>query len=97
MDENIMMLFPLPVPVIFAIHRLSTFGFEAYVVGGAVRDLLRGETPHDYDIATSATPEEMKRVFDGYRTVETGIKHGTLTVIVKGEPLEITTYRVDGT
>lgn len=88
--------FTLPSAVLRALRLLTAHGFEAYVVGGAVRDLLRGVTPHDYDIATSATPEEMKAVFEGFRTVETGIKHGTLTALIDGEAIEITTYRVDG-
>ena len=88
--------FPLPPTVLRAITLLNAAGYEAYAVGGAVRDLLRGETPHDYDITTSATPEEMKAVFSHFRTVETGIAHGTLTVLLEGEPIEITTFRVDG-
>ena len=88
--------FSLPHSVLSAIDALNEAGYEAYAVGGAVRDLLRGVTPHDYDITTSATPDEMKRVFARYRTVETGIAHGTLTVLLDGEMLEITTFRVDG-
>lgn len=79
-----------------ALSLLCESGYEAYVVGGAVRDLLRGEAAHDYDITTSATPDEMKEVFSAYRTIETGIAHGTLTVLSDGVPLEITTYRIDG-
>ncbi len=89
-------LFSLPAAVLAAIEQLNRAGHEAYAVGGAVRDLLRGVTPHDYDITTSATPEEMKRVFSAHRTVETGIAHGTLTVLFDSTPLEITTFRVDG-
>ena len=96
MDMTDSLHFPLPAFVVEALTRLKDSGYEAYTVGGAVRDLLRGEHPHDYDIATSATPDEMKAVFRGYRTIETGIQHGTLTVLVDGEPLEITTFRVDG-
>lgn len=88
--------FPLPPSVMKAILLLNESGHEAYVVGGAVRDLLRGVIPNDYDITTSATPEEMKGVFSAFRTIETGIAHGTLTVLIEGEPLEITTFRVDG-
>ncbi len=69
--------------------------FEAYVVGGYVRDMIMGKTPFDTDIATSALPEEIKKVFSGYKTVDTGIKHGTVTVIINGIPIEITTYRID--
>lgn len=89
-------LFSLPEAVLSAITQLNNAGYEAYAVGGAVRDLLRGVTPNDYDITTSATPDEMKRVFSAHRTVETGIAHGTLTVLFDKTPLEITTFRVDG-
>ena len=79
-----------------ALERLEAAGFEAYVVGGAVRDLLRGAQVHDWDIATSALPEETKAVFSGFPVIEAGLKHGTVTVLLDGLPLEITTYRVDG-
>ncbi|MBR6916377.1 MAG: CCA tRNA nucleotidyltransferase [Clostridia bacterium] len=75
---------------------LRVAGFSAYLVGGCVRDSLLGETPHDYDVATNAVPEQMKKAFSDFRTVETGIKHGTLTVISDGEPVEVTTFRIDG-
>ncbi len=88
--------FVLPPPVTAALDRLEEDGFEAYAVGGCVRDLCRGVAPHDYDITTSAEPDEVEACFAGYRIIETGIKHGTVTVIVDGEPLEITTYRTDG-
>lgn len=91
-----MTYFPLPAAVAEAIETLEAAGFEAFAVGGCVRDLCRGVEPHDYDITTSATPEECEAVFSGRRIIETGIKHGTVTVIVGGEPLEITTYRTDG-
>ena len=86
----------LPPNVGAVLGKLQNAGYEAYIVGGSVRDALRGLTPHDYDMTTSATPEEVKEVFAGDRVVETGIKHGTVTVMVSGEPVEITTYRVDG-
>ena len=79
-----------------AIEMLNNAGFEAYAVGGCVRDLIMGKEANDFDITTSAFPEETKKVFEKERTVETGIKHGTLTVLMDGEPLEITTYRIDG-
>lgn len=88
--------FLLPDPVLCALTLLNEKGYEAYVVGGAVRDLLRGVIPHDYDITTNALPEEMKSVFRDFRTVETGIAHGTLTVLIDEAPIEITTYRIDG-
>ncbi len=79
-----------------AIARLEAAGFEAVAVGGCVRDLLSGKTPHDYDVATAATPDEICRVFADERRIETGLQHGTVTVLLSGEPLEITTYRKDG-
>ena len=75
---------------------LEKNGFEAYVVGGAVRSTLLGEAPNDYDVTTSATPDEMKEVFKNFKVIETGLKHGTLTVLSDHTPVEITTYRVDG-
>ena len=86
----------LPKPVDAALSRLEAAGFPAFAVGGCVRDHVLGFTPHDYDICTAATPEEMQRVFQNERTIETGLKHGTLTVLLAGMPLEITTFRVDG-
>lgn len=86
----------LPGSIESALKKLQSAGYEAYIVGGSVRDALRGVTPHDYDMTTSATPEEVEAVFDGCRVVETGIRHGTVTVLLQGDPVEITTYRVDG-
>lgn len=86
----------LPEPVRTAIGRLEEAGYPAYAVGGCVRDRVLGMTPHDYDICTAAFPEDMRAVFAGERTVDTGIRHGTLTVILGGMPLEITTFRQDG-
>ena len=96
MERSSQLYFSLPQSVLTALRLLSEGGYEAYAVGGAVRDLLRGEAPHDDDIATSATPDEMENVFKDFRTVKTGIKHGTLTVLIEGDAIEITTYRVDG-
>lgn len=76
------------------ILELKAAGFEAYVVGGAVRDMLLGRAPHDTDVATSALPEEVKRVFT--RTVDTGIAHGTVLVLLDGEGIEVTTFRTEG-
>ena len=78
-----------------AISMLENAGFEAYAVGGCVRDSLLGKKPTDFDITTSAFPEEMKAVFKNEHVIETGIKHGTLTVLIDGEPLEITAFRID--
>ena len=86
----------IPKPVRIAIDMLETAGFEAYTVGGSVRDALLGREPSDWDITTSALPEQTEKVFDTFQVVETGIKHGTVTVVMDTEPLEITTYRIDG-
>ena len=85
-----------PREIQLAIDRLVSAGHEAYLVGGALRDLLLGREVNDFDIATSATPSEMKEVFSGFSTIETGLKHGTLTVLIAHMPIEITTFRVDG-
>ena len=86
----------LPPQVQSALSRLNAAGYEAYAVGGCIRDLLMGRTPGDYDVATSALPEETAAVFAGERVIETGLQHGTVTVLLDGEPLEITTVRIDG-
>ncbi len=86
----------LPPSVADAIGRLEACGHEAYAVGGCVRDTLLGRSPHDWDVTTSARPEEVASCFAGERIIETGIRHGTLTVLLDGEPIEITTFRNDG-
>ena len=86
----------LPENISRALDMLESAGHEAWVVGGCVRDSLMGIIPHDYDITTSALPTETEQVFAGYRLIETGLKHGTVTVLADGSPIEITTYRVDG-
>ena len=86
----------LPAQVKAALVRLAAAGYDAAVVGGAVRDALRGVPAGDWDIATAARPEETERVFAGCPMVETGLKHGTVTVLLDGLPLEITTYRTEG-
>ena len=78
------------------IHTLQDNGYSAYVVGGCVRDSILGREPHDWDICTSATPEQMIEVFKDKRVIETGLQHGTITVVVDKIPYEITTYRIDG-
>jgi len=88
--------FLLPRAVKFVLERLSKSGYEAYVVGGCVRDHIMCRTPSDYDVTTNALPDEMKRVFSGCRVVETGLKHGTLTVVFDDMNIEVTTYRIDG-
>ena len=86
----------LPEHAARAVARLEAAGFETWAVGGCVRDSLRGAAPHDWDLCTAARPEEMQAVFAGARVLETGLKHGTLTLLTDGEPLEITTFRADG-
>jgi len=90
------MQFSIPENITKIIDMLENAGYEAYIVGGCVRDSLMGIPPHDFDITTSALPEETEQVFSGMRLIETGLKHGTVTVLSDGEPVEITTYRVDG-
>ena len=90
------MKFDIPAGARQVLQALTAAGHEAYLVGGCVRDLLRGVEPHDWDICTSALPEETERCFAGQRIIETGLKHGTVTVLVDGEPYEITTYRTEG-
>ena len=89
--------FSLPDPILALIERLEQNGEEAYLVGGSLRDLLLGIPPHDFDLTTSALPEKTVAVFSDHRVIETGLKHGTVTVLVDGEPIEITTFRIDGT
>lgn len=89
------MVIKIPQQVNRAIEILRQNGHTAYVVGGAVRDAIMGKNAHDWDIATSANPEETVAAFKGYRVIETGVKHGTVTVVLDGESLEITTYRIE--
>lgn len=90
------MKFKIPDGARHILQLLDGAGHEAYLVGGCVRDLLRGAAPHDWDVCTSALPEETEQCFAGRRVVETGLKHGTVTVLEEGEPYEITTYRTEG-
>lgn len=80
----------------FIIERLEGLGHRADIVGGPVRDTLLGRVPYDFDITTSARPDEIIAAFADMRVVETGIAHGTVTVIIDGENYEVTTYRIDG-
>lgn len=80
----------------FLMELLLHSGYEAYVVGGCVRDTFIGKTPHDWDICTNAMPDEMHKIFSGMAVIDTGLKHGTLTVVLNKECYEITTYRKDG-
>lgn len=88
------MEFQIPEKVLYIIDTLIENGFEAYAVGGCVRDIILDKNPKDWDITTSAKPHEVKRLFQ--RTVDTGIDHGTVTVLLDKEHFEVTTYRLDG-
>lgn len=79
-----------------ALNILKSCGHEAYVVGGCVRDAILGSVPSDWDITTSALPEEISSCFKNYRTINTGLKHGTVTVVINKMHFEVTTYRIDG-
>ncbi len=90
----------LPAYINLVLDRLEAFGHEAFVVGGCVRDLMRGASPDDYDVTTSALPDETAEVFSDITVLKTGISHGTVTLLVpdgdKRRPVEVTTYRIDG-
>lgn len=85
----------IPSDAIRVIKTLNNSGYEAYLVGGCVRDMLMGIEPHDWDICTNATPDETKRVMKENKiyTFDSGIKHGTITAVINEENYEITTYR----
>lgn len=89
-------LINLPNEVLTIIKRLESAGYEAYAAGGCVRDYFLQRNSDDFDVTTSAKPEETRAVFKDYRVIETGIKHGTVTVIIRGLKVEVTTYRIDG-
>ena len=89
-------LFNIPPGVLNVLSVLNSAGFEAWLVGGCVRDHLMGLPPKDFDVATNATTDRVIEAFAGFRVIETGIKHGTVTVISDRIPVEVTTYRVDG-
>ena len=87
----------IPDQVKTALERQNAAGHETYVVGGAVRDFVRGAPrAQDWDLATGALPQQTQAVFRDFPLIETGLKHGTVTVLLDGLPLEITTFRVDG-
>lgn len=90
--------FPIafPGPVLAILARLEAHGHEAWAVGGCVRDAFLGRTVHDWDLCTSATPAEMLHAFSGWAVRKTGLRHGTLTVVLEGTGYEVTTYRIDG-
>jgi tRNA nucleotidyltransferase (CCA-adding enzyme) len=87
-------MFKIPKNALFVIDRLTKNGYKAYIVGGCVRDILLEKAPHDFDITTSAKPEEIISLFE--KTIPTGIKHGTVTVLIENEPIEVTTFRTEG-
>ena len=87
----------IPKDVQELLKTLHNNGYSAYVCGGAVRDSILKRPIHDWDICTSATPSEMLEIFKDRRVIETGLQHGTITIVVNGEPYEVTTYRIDGT
>ena len=87
----------LPQPVSYILDKLTENNHKAYIVGGCVRDILLNKTPKDWDITTSATPEEVTRIFkEDYTVIPTGISHGTVTIITDDDAYEITTFRIDG-
>lgn len=86
----------IPQGVASVMEKINVAGREAYLVGGCVRDAYRGQMPHDYDITTSALPEEMLKIFAEERVIPTGLQHGTVTVLTAEGPVEVTTYRQDG-
>lgn len=86
----------IPKDVENIISRLNEHGYEAYVVGGCVRDSILGRTPNDWDICTSATPDKMIKIFEDYEVIPTGLKHGTITIVINHIPYECTTFRIDG-
>ena len=88
--------FKIPKSVQYILDELEKFGYEAYIVGGSVRDSILKRKVHDWDITTSAIPEEVMKVFKNKPIIPTGLKHGTVTVLIDKESFEITTYRIDG-
>lgn len=86
----------LPENVKIVLEVLHNNGFGVYVVGGCCRDIILGKEPKDWDVTTSAKPEEVMEMFKGYEIIPTGIQHGTVTIMVHNEPIEVTTYRLDG-
>lgn len=92
------LVFDIPKNVKNILSFLEDKGYESYIVGGCVRDMIMGRDPHDWDICTSALPEKVESLFrgQGYTVVPTGIQHGTVTVIIEQEGYEITTFRIDG-
>ena len=86
----------LPEKVKVISEKLKLCGFEAFAVGGCVRDSIMETVPNDWDICTDAKPEQIKHCFCGFDTFDSGIKHGTISIVIDGEVFEVTTYRIDG-
>ena len=95
-DCDVQPRYQLPQAVSYCLDKLEKVGFESYVVGGCVRDMLLGLTPHDYDICTAAKPEETAEIFRDHQLVRSGEKHGTIGVVIDHEVYEITTFRTEG-
>lgn len=95
MEREMDGMIQLPAPVQKSLSLLQSAGIEAFVVGGAVRDALRGAAPKDWDLAVQAPPQTVADVFRPYRLIETGLKHGTVTVLIDHLPLEVTSYRTN--
>lgn len=89
------MKFKIPNNIIEVLSIINSSGYEAYIVGGSVRDLILNKEPNDYDITTNARPEEIKKIFKDYKTVLVGEEFGTVLIVFKGEAIEITTYRIE--
>ncbi len=92
---KLMLTIKLPDDVRFIIDRLSKAGFDAYAAGGCVRDSLLGKEPSDWDVATEAEPQSVIDVFSGFKAILTGLKHGTVTIIMNRKKYEVTTYRIE--
>lgn len=90
-------MFPVPAHVAQVLEKLEAAGFEAWCVGGCVRDVLLDRTPADWDVCTAATPDQTKKALTGFPTAEVGIRHGTVTALTDGGPVEVTTFRREGT
>lgn len=86
----------LPTEVEYILKLINKAGYEAYIVGGCVRDSILNRQPHDWDICTSAKPDKIIEIFSDFKVIETGLQHGTVTVMINHTPYEITTYRIDG-
>lgn len=89
-------MFELPDYVLYVLKKLGSRGFEAYIVGGCVRDLMIKKVPDDFDIATNALPYEIKNCFEEHKIIDIGEKHGTVAIMIDSRKIEITTYRIDG-